>query len=78
MPLNEDLVELRGDCPSSTVAVLDAVSAHLKISRTKLVNRVLGEWAERKVHESSLVMRLAADHPALMESNRKRTENKNE
>lgn len=66
-----DVVELRGDCPGSIVQVLDAVSLARGISRTALVNEVLGRWADKVRHEASLVARIAGLNPPQPEAERR-------
>lgn len=56
-------VELRGECPRYVVDVLDAVSCANDRTRTDLVNEILGEWADRKIHESTLINRVAGNNP---------------
>lgn len=53
--------ELRGECPRWIINVLDAVSmaSDTTPNRTALVNQILGEWAKKKMHEASLVNKLA-------------------
>lgn len=65
---NSKMVELRGECPEATVAVLDAISLARSISRTDLVNAVLGEWAKQTAHEAMLVARVTRGNPAVPES----------
>lgn len=60
-------VELRGECPRQTVDVLDAISAARRISRTELVNQVLGEWARQQLHEASLIHRVTRGNPGVAE-----------
>ena len=61
---NGTTAELRGDVPRSTLDVLDAVSiARGYPSRMALVNEILGNWADKVVHESSLVQRVIAGNP---------------
>lgn len=57
--------ELRGDCPKDTVDVLDAISHAREISRTDLVNQILGEWCADRVHEASLINRVSRGNPTL-------------
>jgi hypothetical protein len=56
-------VELRGEAPQWIVAVLDGVSISENISRTAVVNRVLGAWAAAEHHKATLVLRLAGSNP---------------
>lgn len=56
-------VELRGDCPRLTVDVLDAVSNARRISRTELVNEILGDWSKQQLTEASLLLRVTRGNP---------------
>lgn len=60
--------ELRGECPKWIVNVLDAVSMSADETRTALVNRILSDWATKKVHEASLIHKLAGINPTGPES----------
>jgi hypothetical protein len=65
---DSNVVELRGECPRQTVNVLDAVSMARNITRTALVNQILGEYAGKVLHESILVQRIAGGNPAVAEA----------
>ena len=60
-----ETTELRGECPKWIVNVLDAVSMAKpsQRNRTSLINEILGKWAEEKLHEASLIQRLAGGNP---------------
>jgi len=60
-------VELRGDCPLLTIEVLDAISNVRRISRTELVNEILGDWAKQRLTEASLVVRVTRGNPEAAE-----------
>lgn len=51
-------VELRGDIAREVADVLDAVSQHKRISRFELVNLILQDWTDEKLHESMMVVRV--------------------
>lgn len=51
-------VELRGDIPRDVADVLDAVSQAKRIPRMELVNSILQGWADEKLHEAILVVRV--------------------
>lgn len=51
-------VELRGPCPRATVDVLDAVSLARRMTRTELVNEILGAWAADRRAEAEAIVRL--------------------
>lgn len=52
-------VELRGDIERSIVDVLDAVCMHKGLDRIELVEQILKEWVDDKLHECTLVVRVA-------------------
>lgn len=54
-----DKVELRGDVSRDITDVLDAVAKAKRCSRMDVVEAVLKEWMEHKIHESTLVLRLS-------------------
>ncbi len=58
-PADPSRVELRGDIDRDVADVLDAVAKARRVSRMEVVAAVLGEWAKDKLHESTLVLRLA-------------------
>lgn len=51
-------VELRGDIDRDIIDVLDAVSAHLRISRMEMTEKILRHWADEKLMESRIVVRV--------------------
>lgn len=57
--------ELRGECPKDILNLLDAVSMARKnnCGRMTVVNEILGEWAAKKWHESSLIQKLSGGNP---------------
>lgn len=67
MPSPED-VELRGPCPRRVVDMLDAVSTARGLTRTQLVNEVLGQWARRERHVATVVSRVMQSNPGDVES----------
>lgn len=68
-----DLVELRGDVPADVVAIIDAVvQATPGSNRMSVVRDVLLLWAKQKVHEATLVHRLARAHGIAEEAGGKR------
>lgn len=53
-----EMVELRGDCPRAIVNVLDAFSLARDMTRTQLVNEILGDWAAKRRHELQMLTKL--------------------
>lgn len=71
----EPTTELRGECPRWIVDVLDAVvmargGQSANVHRSTVWVEVMAAWAEKKVHEASLIQRLAAVHPTGSESSK--------
>lgn len=67
-------VELRGPCPQWIVGVLDAVALAREISRTELITGILGEWAEKRMHEATLISRVTRGNGRPSESRGNGTE----
>jgi len=67
-----DTAELRGQTPRYILDVLDAVSiARGMRDRMQLVNKILGEWADKVLHETSLVQRIAQRNPSGSDTGRR-------
>lgn len=62
--------EIRVELPPETVAVMDAHCAATGKCRTELTKEVLGEWASKKLHESTLICRVAGVNPMQPERRR--------
>ena len=60
-------VELRGQVDKAVMDVLDACSIARGIDRISLVEKVLADWAARKVIEASVLQRIARGNPAVMD-----------
>lgn len=58
-----ETVELRGECPRTVVDVLDAVAIARDKTRIQIANEVLGAWAEKVLHEATLVHRVIQRNP---------------
>lgn len=71
VPVDASLVELRGMAPRDLIDVLDAVSVARRISRTELVVEVLRAWANERIHEATVIARVAGINPAPTETERK-------
>ena len=62
-----DTVELRGQVDKAVMDVLDACSIARGIDRISLDEKVLSDWAARKVSEASVLQRIARGNPAVMD-----------
>lgn len=58
MPIDDAIVEVRGGLPREVVEVIDAVAIAERADRMQIIRRVMAEWANAKVHEASLIMRV--------------------
>jgi hypothetical protein len=58
-----DMVELRGPCDREIVDVIDAHANARGLTRSQMVNAVLGDWARDRVHESTVLLRVLRINP---------------
>lgn len=58
-----DSVELRTDIPADVAETLDAESLAEGITRGQLVNRLLGDWHQRRRHAHMVLARLTRGNP---------------
>ena len=63
--------EIRFDAKSETVAVIDGFCSATGKCRTSFINDLLEQWAKEKLHEATLVCRVAGINPTTGESERK-------
>lgn len=56
-------VELRGECPEETVAMIDAIAMARALTRTQLVNEILGQWAVQQRHAAIVACRVLRINP---------------
>ena len=53
-----DLVDVRCKLTEDTNQVLEALARARNLDKSELIRLVLHEWAEKQIHESTLIMRL--------------------
>ena len=63
--------EIRFEADAETVAVIDGYCSATGKCRTEFINLLLKQWAKQKLHEASVVMRVAASNPGRPEGGRK-------
>jgi hypothetical protein len=65
-----DTTELRVEARKSTVSIIDATWMAIggKESRNSIVNKILDEWAERKWHEASVLLKVVPSNPVAPDS----------
>ena len=63
--------EVRFEDKAETVAVLDAYCSAAGKCRTQFINDLLESWACKKLHEATLICRVAGVNPTTPEAGRK-------
>lgn len=69
--VDQHMIELRGMAPREFIDILDAVSASRRMARIELVNEILGEWCERRVHEAQAICSVTRGNGSSTEAARK-------
>lgn len=62
--------EIRLDVPSDDLAVLDGYCSATGANRTDVVRHLLSDWSEKKLHEATVILRVAGRNPPTSESER--------
>ncbi len=65
---SSETVELRQHIEREVSDVLDAVAKAKRVTRSELVEEILGKWASAKVLEATMVQRLTRSHGTRWES----------
>lgn len=64
--------ELRAEVDKEIIDVIDGiVNARRGTNRTEIITEILKEWADQKIHESTIVLRVSGRYPAAPEGGRK-------
>lgn len=63
-------VELRVQLNEDELSVIDGYCSGTGQDRTKVVRRILREWSEAKLHEATVVLRVAKRNPTVSASGR--------
>ena len=64
---------MRVQIPNDELAVLDGFCSGTGKDRTTVVRLILREWSEAKLHEATVILRVAGRNPASMESDRSKS-----
>ena len=72
--MDDNQVELRGNCPREIVDVVDGWSQAKGMTRSAAVNLILREWALRKLHQHSVFGRVVRGNPLLSDAAPKATD----
>ena len=62
--------EVRIEVPGEELAVLDGYCSATGRTRTDVLKRLLADWAEKKLHEATIVLRVAGRTPIRPECDR--------
>lgn len=62
--------EVRFEANTETVAVLDGYCSAKGQCRTALINSILEQWASEKLHEATVICRVAGINPMAADTNR--------
>ena len=60
--------ELRQLSPTDLMTFLDAAALSRGMERARLINKILGRWAEEEAHRSNVLQRVARGNPLLSET----------
>ncbi len=64
------MAEIRVEIPNDELAVLDGYCNATGESRTDVIREVLAAWSGRKLHEATIILRVAGRNPVTPESDR--------
>jgi hypothetical protein len=64
--------EIRFEVERDDLSVLDGYVQATGKSRADVLRMLLSEWSEKKLHEATLICRVAGVNPAMPESHRER------
>lgn len=65
--------EVRFELPADELAVLDGYCSATGKARTDVIKVLLADWSARKLHEATIVLRVAGRTPTRSESDRSQT-----
>ncbi len=60
--------ELRQLAPADVLDFLDAAALARNMERSKLINKIIGQWAVTEAHRSNVLQRAARGNPVLTDS----------
>lgn len=63
--------EIRFEAETQDLAVLDGYCSATGKSRTSVILSLLKQWSDSKLHEATIILRVAGANPTVPESNRK-------
>lgn len=72
--MEDNQVELRGNCPREVVDVVDGWSQAKGMTRTAAVNLILHDWALKTLREHSVFSRVVKGNPLLTDATPKQAD----
>jgi hypothetical protein len=66
--VTDETTELRQQCPSWALAVVEAVAGGRGVARPEMVNAILSDWARRQVHSANRVIAVLKGQSAPLDS----------
>ncbi len=67
------MAEIRVEVDDEELAVLDGFCSATGTGRTAVIRELLKAWSDKKLHEATLILRVAGRNPTLSESGRSPT-----
>lgn len=67
------MAEIRVEVPDDELAVLDGYCSATGTGRTAIIRALVKEWSDRKLHEATLILRVAGRNPTVSEPGRSPT-----
>lgn len=61
--MSEQRTEISFECTAAETAVLDGYCHAKNIKRTQVMRQLLKDWSEMKLHEATLILRVAGNKP---------------
>jgi hypothetical protein len=68
--MSEQRTEISFECTAQETAVLDGYCHAKNIKRTQVMRQLLREWSEMKLHEATIVCRVAGIKPETVGADR--------
>ena len=64
-------IEVRFEVEAYELATINAYCTATGKCRTEVIKSILGDWSEKVLHESTVVVKLTKGYPELSDSNRR-------
>jgi len=64
------MAELRVEIPNDELSVIDGYCSATGECRTDVIRELLSMWSKKKLHEATVILRVAGGNPTVSESDR--------